>query len=264
MFDMHKIGIAIVASAVTLAIGTPAHAASFNNGDFGTGDFKGWTTAGNTDVFSSQFNPQPTNGAPYEAQITSYDSGGVYLVDTSPSDLETQLGLPTSSLQGQGLNVLSGSGIAQTVALNAGQRVLFDYDFLTNEPAGTANGVKYNDFAFFQTSSDTGYTSPLQVIASVAGSKFNNTTSAPDFAIDTGFQNYSFTAPTSGNYTIKVGVTNVGPGSNGGDSDSFSSGILATNFTVAAPVPEPAFTPGILSLFAVGAVLRYHRSRKQK
>ncbi len=264
MFNTRKTGIAIVASAVTLAIGAPAHAASFNNGNFGTGDFTGWTSVGNTDVVSTQFNPQPANSTSYEAQITSYDSGGVYTVDTSPSNLESQLGLPTSSLQSQGLNVLSGSGISQMVALSAGQRVLFDYDFLTNEPAGTANGIKYNDFAFFQASNNIGYTSPLQIIASVAGSKFNNTTSAPDFAIDTGFQSYSFTAPTAGDYNIKVGVTNVGPGSNGGSSDSFSSGVLATNFTVAAPVPEPSFTPGILSLFAVSTAFRYYRRHQQR
>ncbi len=274
MFYIRKVSLAAVISAFSLVIAIPARAASFTNGDFGTGNFTGWNTAGFTYIDGTdsvgQAYPHPANTS-NEAQIVTFDSETFYnntQQDISPSNLETQLGLPSGIFASQAQNVLSGSGISQTVALNAGQTVSFTYDFLTNEPVGTANGARYNDFAFFQASS-AGYTSPLETIASITSSSFNQVTTAPDFLYDTGFKTYLFTVPTSGTYNIGVGVTNVGPPDSnglttGGGSDSFPSAILASNFTVAAAVPEPSFAPGIMSLFAVGSVLHYQRRRKQK
>jgi hypothetical protein len=289
MFDQRKVGVAVVASAFSLAIGVPAHAASFTNGDFGTGDLTGWNTAGFTYVDGTdsvgQSYPHPAN-TPNEAQVATFDNETYYnnsYQDISPSSLETQLGLTSGSLESKnpnfasGSGVVSGSGISQTVNLQAGDTISFNYDFLTNETPGS---TKYDDFAFFQANS-ADYTSPLETIASVANSSFNQTTTAPDFLYDTGFKTYSFTVPTSGAYTISVGATNVGTGSTGGDSDTFPSAILATNFTATgassdpsavtaaafdppAAVPEPSFTPGILSLLAVGSILHYQRRRKQQ
>jgi hypothetical protein len=43
---------------------------SFVNGSFGTGDFSGWSTIGNTSIVTSSFGVEPANG-PYQAFLST-------------------------------------------------------------------------------------------------------------------------------------------------------------------------------------------------
>ncbi|TBR57049.1 hypothetical protein B4U84_26860 [Westiellopsis prolifica IICB1] len=178
------------------------------NGGFENSDFTGWTTLGATSIETAAFNSGPSEGNSQALLST----GGVTFSDAI---IETFLGLETGSLDNFGNgDVTEGSVIRQTFTANAGDILTFDWNFLTNE---SAQVFPYKDFAFVSISSDS------ELLDTTLSSLV--TSSTTEFFAETGFETFSFTIPTTGTYTLGLGVVDVG-------DNTIDSGLLVDNVTL--------------------------------
>ncbi len=216
------IAITVVAfvTAGTLC-GEIAEAGQIINGGFETGDFSGWQTLGNTSIQTANFGISPTEGD-FQALLENHPPG----FNGIPTDqVESFLGMSSGSLSALGNGpVIQGSAIQQTFAANAGDLLSFNWNFLTNE---NASDPVFNDFAFV-----TIRPGPLVTLAST----FSNLIPAPvpTYFSMTDYQSYTYTIPTTGIYTLGIGVVDV--------SDEFTdSGLLVDNASLSTgAVPEPS------------------------
>ncbi len=209
-----------------------AQAAVLNN-SFEDG-LNNWITTGQTTVEDSNFNVTPTQGN-YQAVLqTLQDTTGV-----NATNLENFLGLTTGTL----LNVTEGSAIKQSITVNNGDILTFDWNFLTdNEPDQT-----YNDFAFFTLNNS---------LISLANTESNLLPNSPNsfsyLAKETGYQPYSYTFTSGGTYTLGFGVVDVDL--TGGGDTAVNSALLIDNVKLtnsSTTVPEPSAIFGLLTLFGL-------------
>ncbi len=228
----------------------PSTNATLLNGGFETGDFTGWTTLGETSIETSAFGSDPTQGT---SQASLSTAGAAF----AGSIIEEFLGLDPGSLDqlGTSLDVIpfpgiatQGSAIRQTFTANAGDILTFDWNFLTNE---TALFPSLNDFSFVSISS-------LQDLAGALDQRFQPVISPMTrFYQETGFQPFSFTIPTTGTYTLGIGVTDW--------RDTTKDSVLLVDNVQIASVPEPTSALAVLGFGAflgVGSVLK--RKHRQK
>lgn len=196
---MFKYSPLALATTIGLVVTTTSSARAVTiNGGFESGNFTGWQTIGNTTIENQQ------------ALLTS---NGVPL-----SDLETFLGPLNLSLNSLGNgDVVRGTAIKQTFTALAGDVLTLDWNFLTNEREfGEAS---LNDFAFYTLSNsatelaDTGYPNGT-------GSGF--VASLPPFSNQTGLRSASIPIPSSGTYTLALGVVDV-------DFANVNSGLVVDN-----------------------------------
>ncbi|WP_414579482.1 hypothetical protein [Anabaena sp. CCY 9402-a] len=152
------------------------------NGSFEDG-FNGWTTTGQTTVEDNDFLVAPAAGT-YQAVLeTLQDETGI-----SGSDLETFLGLSSESLN---LGVFEGSAIKQVITVNAGDKLTFSWNFLTDEEEPNAD---FNDFAFFSLSN----------VNRLADTYDTTTFSFSRLAKETGYQPYTYNFTTAGTYYFRI------------------------------------------------------------
>ncbi|VEP13326.1 conserved exported hypothetical protein [Hyella patelloides LEGE 07179] len=230
-------------SLIILTTAGKAEAAVFNGG-FETGDFTSWDTIGKTTIQTSALGSGPTEGN-YQALVLN--SPSFFSTTNSPSvpdsEIETFLNLTPGTLDALSSpnEATEGSAIKQTFTAQAGDIVSFDWNFLTFDE--TPNSTN-NDFAFVSLNS-------TEVLADTF---FNFIDSQTPFRDETGFNKFSFKITASGNYTLGVGVLDVG------DTDN-DSGLLIDNVSVEAnSVPEPA---SLLGLLAVGTLSATALKRKK-
>ncbi|HAZ45207.1 MAG TPA: hypothetical protein DCZ55_12255 [Cyanobacteria bacterium UBA11371] len=177
------------------------------NKSFETGDFTSWETKGNATIQTDAFKSGPTDGI-YDALITN--GTGSF----SDANLETFLGLTAGSLDKAGNgNATEGSAVKKTITVSAGDKLSFDWNFLTSE--GTPSS--YNDFAFVSIGGG-----PLTTLGNT---KSSFVASATTFPKETKFGTYSYTFDKSGTYTVAVGVADV-------QDTVVDSGLLVDNFSV--------------------------------
>lgn len=209
--DINLVGDHFESGSYTLSLQSftlpePSPNATVINGSFETGDFMGWTTLGETSIATAAFGASPTDKT-YQALLSTT---GVTFAD---SIIEDFLGLEAGSLDNLGNgNAISGSAIRQTFTAKAGDILTFDWNFLTNEEVPPA----FNDFSFVSMSE----------ISKLADSFFPSfVNSITPFVKETGFQTFSFTIPTTGLYSLGIGVIDTG-------DSIFDSGLLVDNFTL--------------------------------
>jgi hypothetical protein len=238
----------------TIPFPEPSTNATLINGGFETGDFTGWTTLGETSIETSAFGSGPTQGT---SQASLSTAGAVF----AGSIIEEFLGLEIGSLTNFGIPLdpfrlpngdpfpggiaTQGSAIRQTFTAEAGDILTFDWNFLTNEPALFP---ALNDFSFVSISS-------LSALASTTfppAAPFSMT----QFFQETGFQPFSFTIPTTGTYTLGIGVTDW-------RDSTIDSGLLVDNVNL-TPVPEPTSALSVLAFGALGAGSVLKRKQRQK
>jgi subtilisin family serine protease len=182
---------------------------AFLNSGFEMGDFTGWQILGNTNIETNSFGSGPTEGI-YQALATS-GSGSV-----SDTVIENFLELAPGSLDGLGNgNATSGSAIARSVTVSAGDQVSFDWNFLTNDY------LPYNDFAFVSIAPES--------IDTLADLNSGLVSSPTIFYEETGFDTFSYTFPTDGTFTLGVGVVDVA-------DTAVDSGVLVDNFVFTGEV----------------------------
>ncbi|MBE9005452.1 PEP-CTERM sorting domain-containing protein [Fortiea sp. LEGE XX443] len=231
-FNLLAIAVALI-SVPTILTSAPAHAALLNGG-FENGNFTDWLTVGNTSIQTADFGSNPTEGN-FQALISTTADG----ITATPGELEDFLGLAPFSLDDINGPIFSGSAIQQEFSAVAGQTLSFGWNFLTNE---ASQSPSFNGFAFVNIDS-------LERLADTFSTLIPSSTT---FLSETGYQTFSYTIPTTGTYSLGIGVATVG--------DSFGSfGVLVDN---AAVVPESDSVVGVL---AVGALsFGYMLRRRQK
>lgn len=200
----------------------------------------GWDAIGSVGQ-STGFNSasKPTDGK-YAAGLIAVGSA-----DATRAALETFLELPAGALNtlNQG-TVNGGSALAQLVALDAGKRLTFDYDF------GIFNFNNTEDFIFFsiaqQFSPEIFFDSQVFVLADTSSGL-----SIPpgDFFPETGYRTFSFPVLEKGIYRIGFGVVNA----NGNQVQS------AAQFDNVRVVPEPSSFILICSGFGLLVLARKYR-----
>ena len=184
-----------------------------NNGSFETGDFESWNTIGDTSIETDSLGVFPTDGASQALINTGVSDAGGSVAD---SDLEEFLDLSPGSLDNliDG-DAFDGSAIKQTVELEAGDVVSFDWNFLTNEgvPSDT-----FNDTAFL---SGGGFTFEL----ASTESDFVDAPDVDEYSQQTGSQTLTFSVGTAGTFNFGFGAVDVG-------DDIVDSGLVIDNLTV--------------------------------
>ncbi|MDY6783804.1 MAG: PEP-CTERM sorting domain-containing protein [Cyanobacteriota bacterium] len=232
---------ALAASFISLMglstiFGVESSYAAIVNGGFETGDFDGWETIGNTSIETAAFGSGPKEGD-FQALLRTSSS--------SDFELETFLDLPLGSLDtlGNG-NATEGSAIKQTFTAKAGQVVNFHWNFLTDELDFDPNPSTFNDFAFVSLAS----------LNELGDTSLTFANSLTEFSNETGFQKFSYIIPTTGVYTLGIGVTDVG-------NRIFESGLLVDKVVV---TPEPASVIGLLAVVFLGAGSAFKRNQKYK
>ncbi|MFE1747943.1 hypothetical protein [Coleofasciculus sp. H7-2] len=258
------IGFAALAIGVSVSFPATAKAAILNGG-FEEG-FQNWKTVGDYRIETSAFGIKPSQGKNQAFLSTAYqeilgfdnNSNPIIGGNAAPvtfisgfaeeESLEGFLGFSTffgdqSLYDIATAEPIEGSAIKQTFKASAGQKLSFSWNFLTNEAVEQAavddfTYPEFNDFAFvsLQSESSTQFFNLADTI-----SKFTDSSSV--FSKETGFKTFSYIIPTSGEYTLGIGVVDVGDGTR----------ISALLVDEAAVVPETTPTLGIL-LFGVATV----------
>lgn len=271
-------------TAVSLGLmlaATSAHAQVINGSfESGGGSYSGWTTQGDALIQTSSLGSGPTDGS-FDALLASATDGsnGVAAGNgVSAATLESAMGVSSGTLQGLGRgNPIIGSVAVQSLSLVAGQTVSFDWDFLTNQTYndGTSDSIapsaNNNDFSFVSLAPASG-TAEVSVLADTFYGYVNDSGAAGGF--QTGFQitpvqnpfisetlfhTFTWTATTTGVYTLGIGVVHAAIGQENG----VNSGLLVDNVQVGA-VPEPASCLALATF--VGGVVgrRVRKGRKDR
>jgi hypothetical protein len=185
------------------------------NGSFETGDFTGWSTIGKTSIQTSAFGGvNPTDGVK-QALITNQTGSATV------ANVEAFLGVPAGTLTTiGGITATEGSAIKQTVFATAGSTLTFDVNMLTNETPG--NSTEF-DFAFLTAVPDG------NAVVSNSLRYFDPISSTTGFFFQTGYKSFTYTFPTTGTYTIGIGVVD-------GRSVSVDSGIVLDNVQIKGTV----------------------------
>ncbi|MEO0377884.1 MAG: PEP-CTERM sorting domain-containing protein [Cyanobacteria bacterium P01_A01_bin.17] len=207
----------------------------------------------------------------------------------SDADIESFLGLTSGTIDGLGNgDATEGSAIKQTFSGTAGQTLTFDWNFLTNE---VTPDPTFNDFAFISLFPDGSST------LADTNSRFPLLGNDISFNNETGFNAFSFVLPDDGDYTLGLGVVDVGDtivdsallvdnlnlGTNGSfETGDFSGWETIGNATITdssfgidptdgnsqalltTAVPEPTTILGSALLLGAGAFLKRRARRSQK
>lgn len=241
------------------------------NGGFENG-FAGWETIGDYRIENSSFGISPVEGNSQAFLSTAFNE--VVKVDANGNEVTGGNAVPVAFISGypnleEFLNVstffgdtslsdvataepIEGSAIRQTFDAVAGQTLSFSWNFLTNESVGQAaiddfTYPDFNDFAFALLQSDS--SSQLIKLADTL-SNFSNSSTVLDN--ETGFQTFSYIIPTTGTYSLAIGVADVG-------EPTRISELLVDNAQV---VPEGSSAFGLVGFGVSGIALILKRKKR--
>lgn len=233
----------LLAAAVALAFAAPAQAVT--NGSFESG-LAGWSAIGDVsldNIFVSQGNVGVllgTASVEFEDDAPQLGAGEANFSGVSAAPVGTVggvedfIGLPMGGLDpdaANGIAAFEGSAIKQSFAVNAGDKLSFDWQFATIDPW-------LGDYAFV-TVNQTTYR--LGDLASVSGVEDGIGFSTPSA--------FSYTFTESGNVTVALGVVDV--------QDFNGTSVLLVDNVQLAPVPEPeSYAMLLAGLGLIGGVAR--------
>ncbi len=234
-------GVITTALAIVVASVGVASAITVNPG-FESGDTTGWTPVGGVSVVDSSFGVTPTEGS-FQIFLTT-GSGAV-----PPGAAQDAMGLPANTIRDilstiptSSTRVRHGSAFQQTFDAEAGDQIMFDWNFLTNEIQPDA--ATYTDFLWSHL---TGVgQGALQHVNQPTGF-FNSSSSS--FTYETGWNTFALTLITAGTYTLTLGVNDV-------EDRLIDTGAVVDNFQLIKQTPEPKtvllLSSGLVGLAWIG------------
>jgi hypothetical protein len=182
----------------------PGAGGAVANGGFETGDFTGWETIGLVQNVGVHGVTPPVEG---QRQVFMWSGPGFGFTPAPTAVLETFLGVAAGTLSTiTGTSVRQGAAIKQTVFATAGSSLVIDYNLLTSE-----NQALLRDSLFVTVAGDGG-----AFVTNNARQLRGADTSGFSF-LQSGNETFAFTFPTTGTYTIGIGVVDgVNTGNNSG------------------------------------------------
>lgn len=197
---------------------------------FESGSFSGSeSTSGDVGIRGAYFTIAPTEGTKQMLLTTINNTSDSPQTNQSGASavsvvtIGSFLGESTSLIRDGTATGQEGSAFKINLgALNVGDVVTFDYDFLTNEIQPGA----HNDFAFWELNSGA-----IHLFADTNSSLHATNASNTAFTLETGYHTVSIPITTAGTYTLGIGVMDA-------TTTDTSSGVLIDNIAVTA-VPEP-------------------------
>jgi len=231
-FVSRAVGIFGLFASTSLVFANPAQAVSIDLGS--------WTRVGDAEFTGNQANLSTASSTaqddfPQSAGRFNY-SGNSPLAAGTP--LETAVGLNPGGLDNDVFNAaFEGSAITTNLNVRKGDRLSFDWNFLTNDI--------FDDYAFFVANG------VLTRLANVTNA--NNASSL--FNSETGTKTFNYTFAKAGNYQVGIGVVDIG--------DFSSTSALQISNAQIEPVPEPLTILGTVVAGGFGVMLRRKRSKKQ-
>ncbi|MEL7038204.1 MAG: Ig-like domain-containing protein [Cyanobacteria bacterium J06592_8] len=160
------------------------------NGSFETGDLRGWQSIGDTFITTEEFGIRPNNGNFHTVLTNRFGS-------VNTQELENFLNLTPGRLD-RITGSIEGSAIQQTVTATAGTQLSFNWQFLTNELLSS------NDIGFVSVKSEM--QEEIFILENISP---NLSLSPTPYGFESLSGNYTFTFPTSGTYTVGIGVVDV-------------------------------------------------------
>lgn len=240
----------------SLALPTTAEAAIINGG-FENG-FDSWGRLGDSRVETSAFGSGTVEGN-FQAflstafnEVVGVDGNGreirggnaapvTFISGIAENSLERFLG--SSQFFGDDFlaDAIEGSAIKQTFTASAGQTLSFSWNFLTNEAIGNNANPQFNDFAFATLRNNS---QNLFFRLADTTTNFLANGSNTSFFQETGFNTFAYTLPSDGEYTLGIGVVDVGEA-------TLISGLLVDRVQA---IPETTSTVSLLFLGTVVAI----------
>jgi hypothetical protein len=202
-------------SAIMILLGTtsPLFATGLINGGFESGSL-GWTTGGYVYFTPWAASGMPTEGGMHVQLATGYPGGTDVL--GHPTRSEAYSALDCNFIPA---NATEGAYIYQTVSLNNGDKISFDFNFLTTDQKdrvylsfGKSGGGAFAPFAYY---------TPL-VPSTIGG-----------FDYMTGILHREYTINLTGDYRVGFSIFDL-------DDIYGTSELLIDNIKITSAVPEPS------------------------
>ena len=181
-------------TGLTLALTSPSNAINLN--------LTNWETLGDVNLVDNN-QVLLSNDADLDDDYQLGAASGTFNFSGTPAeynlfnDLEFFLSLNPGDLSESG-EVFEGSAIQTQLTVKAGDKLSFDWNFLTNETSELLP-TTYNDSAFMIVNSQ------VIKLADVADS----TSTSNLFNTETGLQSYTYQFTQAGNYNIGFGVVDI-------------------------------------------------------
>jgi hypothetical protein len=222
------------------ALASTALAAGVANGDF-AGGLTGWTKAGNVAVDSSNQFGSPPVGFSAQAVLGTADASGFLFGGSavSAATLESFVGLGAGTLSGMSATV--GSGLSADFTAAAGQRLVLQWKFMSNDPQGSPA----DDTAYLVLDKTT-----FIKLTSVNSASFIGSSASPLFD-ETAYLTFTSAPLSAGAHSVSLGVFD--------SLDTLGASALAITDVHLAPVPEPA--SGLLMLLGASVLMGVAKRR---
>ncbi len=236
----------LLVAVLSLTLGSRTARAATETFDYGF-TLNSSNSIGDASLQGGYFGIGPVS-TPNQILLTTISTAGAH--DPGPNQSGTNavsvtamaafLGIPTTTIRDGVVTGQEGSVLQLNIgSVVAGTIISFNYDFLTNETDGGA----HTDFAFVAlVDSVNGINGNTPVVSDIFAPLSVTTGAGNPFALETGYQTYSFVVGTTGTYSLGIGVTD-------GTTTDTSSALLVDNVSV----PEGG-TSVVLLVIALAAV----------
>jgi hypothetical protein len=231
-FSSRLLGIFSFFASTSLIFANPAQAVSIDLGS--------WREVGDVNAIGNQANLSTASSTaqddfPQAAGTFNYSGNNPVAAGGA---LETAVGLNPGALDNDLFNAaFEGSAIATNLNVRKGDRLIFDWNYLTND--------SFDDYAFFVAN---GVVTRLADVSNALNSSTN-------FNSETGTTTFNYTFANAGNYQVAIGVVDIG--------DFNGTSALQITNAQTEPVPEPLTILGTAVAGGFGVMLRRKRSKNQ-
>ena len=273
-------GIAITLGLGSFIITNPAHASTLNGSFEDNPALTSWMISGDVSRQGTFQGVDSTDGV-FQALLTtasttrlddfpsaagtfnfSGDNPTNALSSVDPSNpgspafaLQDFLGLGPTAFNipsGLGFDLVAheGSAIQQTLTVNDGDTIRFDWNFLTNDGNNFLGGSR--DYAFVSLYEQGSTPGPIVILAASTGL---SGTLGPNFNQQTGYRSFNSGQLTAGEWVLGIGVVDLAGSDN-------TSALLVDSVTRQS-VPEPMTILGSAMAMGVGMLFQRKKSRKK-